>query len=662
MKMKKLYKKIISIIFIVLTLLFVPLTGFIQGDNYFCYAVNQNILKESSSSLIPIIGYMVYSMNKQTSELISVDLSDSIEQATETYNKYFDNLSIAQKVYLGNAFTSYSLDEINHAYGSSYSQATVDSWGINDLKAKILNDETLTPYELQKLGITTLAAYQFKDSLRTNVITNHGVLLEGSIYSHLIGGYNFKIQHYDIAESLFDYVPGIVKGTRILALNKIGTNLFLSSVGEYFFNVNEQYYKLVFNYSLGYTTTTKVATDIFLNTATGENTGPYNQKAIQLFSMENGSWVSKYSTDTDSVAKKQALLNALGALLGINFSLTSIYNSGYGLKAHINVVEEYDNVVINNVQNIDKTVIAPTAGILTSAPDTSLSQAEQIISALEALGVNVQELTYSLSTYNNPDTNIEDVILTDPQGIGVDTGEIATDVPDTSGDTSVNPDGSGTLNIPILGTILSWLQKIWQMIKDLYDLILNHFMNPTSSDDGIDWGNFGGLFDLFFIFYYLIVIAILLLIKFLSVVMNILSIPPNTELFNSYPTMLDGLNYLKGLKIGGFTVTLQQIFEYMFMIFFFIFIVTTLQKLYHSFTGVERQELRANQKDIQIDRTSFYPTFSEMNVQQFDNYVQHKKDIYDSNQSSKKILKETDDYDLYMSSDDYYFYQGGKKK
>ncbi|NLD79294.1 MAG: hypothetical protein GX641_03105 [Mollicutes bacterium] len=150
-----------------------------------------------------------------------------------------------------------------------------------------------------------------------------------------------------------------------------------------------------------------------------------------------------------------------------------------------------------------------------------------------------------------------------------------------------------------------------ERIADRIDIIstdIKKFFNPDTTpddDNGIDWGNFKNFFDIFWIFYYLIIIAILLLVKFLAVVMDILSIPANTALFDSYPTILQGINYIKGLKVGGFNITLQQIFEYMFMVFFFIYIVTTLQKLYHVFTGVERQELRHNQRDIQIDKTSF---------------------------------------------------------
>lgn len=138
-------------------------------------------------------------------------------------------------------------------------------------------------------------------------------------------------------------------------------------------------------------------------------------------------------------------------------------------------------------------------------------------------------------------------------------------------------------------------------IRDKIDVIigkLDKFFDPeenpnnNDNDNGIDWGNFKGLFDIFWIFYYLIILAIIILLKFFNVIMSLLDIPANTALFDSYPTMLDGLNYIKNIKVGGFNVTLQTIFEYMFTIFFFLYIVTTLQKLYHSFLGIERQSIK----------------------------------------------------------------------
>lgn len=144
----------------------------------------------------------------------------------------------------------------------------------------------------------------------------------------------------------------------------------------------------------------------------------------------------------------------------------------------------------------------------------------------------------------------------------------------------------------IIDFVLEWLEKIWSMLKSIFDLLDNFFSSASSGGDGIDWGNFKGLFDIFYIFYYLIIIIIMILLKFLAVVWNMLSIPANSALFASYPTLLAGLNYIKNIKVGGFNITLFQVFEYMFTVFFFLFVVTVLQKLYHSFQGVERQQLR----------------------------------------------------------------------
>ncbi len=173
----------------------------------------------------------------------------------------------------------------------------------------------------------------------------------------------------------------------------------------------------------------------------------------------------------------------------------------------------------------------------------------------------------------------------------VDTGNPS--FPEEGGDVGNPDDTSG---------ILGWLKGFWDLLKALWEklwgflltiiTLLTNIFNTLSEGNSVDWGNFKGFFDVFYIFYYLIILAIIMLIKFFGVIVTILDIPANTALFDQYPTMLAGLNYLKNLKIGGFNITLQQIFEYMFTVFFFLYIVTTLQKLYHSFTTIERQSIR----------------------------------------------------------------------
>lgn len=152
-------------------------------------------------------------------------------------------------------------------------------------------------------------------------------------------------------------------------------------------------------------------------------------------------------------------------------------------------------------------------------------------------------------------------------------------------------------------TILERIADRIDFLIDKIDDFFNPENNPPGSEDdkGTDWGNFKSFFDIFWIFYYLIIIAIIILLKFFNVIMSILSIPANTALFDEYPTMLSGLNYIKNIKVGGLNVTLQTIFEYMFTVFFFLYIVTTLQKLYHTFMGIERQAIKEVEREKKLE-------------------------------------------------------------
>lgn len=591
MKKNNLFKRIISIVFIVLIFLFTPILGYIQGNNYFCYAVTENILKESSKAIVPLVGYMFYSVNKTTSNIVANDLANSIEKAKIAYEKYFNNLTVAQKVYLGNAFTTYTLDELNHVYGTSYSQSTVDSWGVNELKAKILNNETLTPYELQKLGITDLMAYTYKDSISNNI--DYGEIYQkGSINVKVmdISQQNYWVKDFADTENIFNFFSVPVEGTSSHVLSDTTYNWYLRTNQSYIFQT-DSFYKVTI-YAQTYTKdgSYRISTPI-------ENCTPYGTTFSMNFNwtiqkLVNGTWTTLTSRTGDSNDSNTSFITSLRDFCSVDFTSTNFY--GRELSQTFDYTWRGTGIRFGLNDAYDFTVIAPTAGLLNEVPDTSITAAEAIIAAINALGDNIQDLPYEISKYSNPENDDEEIIINDPTtGLGVDTGSPVEDIPDTSGDL-----GNGTINIPILGSILAWLKSLVELVRRILEHILN---NPGSSaDEGTDWGNFKGFFDIFYIFYYLIILAIIILVKFFSVIISILSIPPNKYLFDNYPTMLDGLNYLKNLKIGGFSITLQQIFEYMFTVFFFLYIVTTLQKLYHSFSGIERQQIRANEREARL--------------------------------------------------------------
>ena len=124
----------------------------------------------------------------------------------------------------------------------------------------------------------------------------------------------------------------------------------------------------------------------------------------------------------------------------------------------------------------------------------------------------------------------------------------------------------------------------------------------TSIPTGFEWGDFRRFFDVIFIFIYFIVILILILLKFLEIVFfNLVAIPANAELFNQYPSILAGLNYIKNLQVGGLSITVHQAFEYVFLIFFFIFIIKQIRKLYGAFVLEENERERDARRDMKMD-------------------------------------------------------------
>lgn len=161
-------------------------------------------------------------------------------------------------------------------------------------------------------------------------------------------------------------------------------------------------------------------------------------------------------------------------------------------------------------------------------------------------------------------------------------------------------------------TIIEYLKNIFQTNKNAAEMQDPTIMGIPSADGtgnggtgtptAFDWGDFSKFFDIFFIFIYFIVILILILLKFLKVVFsNLPNIPANTDLFTEYPTILDGVNYIKNLRVGGMSVTVQQAFEYVFLIFFFIFVLKQLRKLYGAYVQEEHERDRDNKKDMKLD-------------------------------------------------------------
>lgn len=124
----------------------------------------------------------------------------------------------------------------------------------------------------------------------------------------------------------------------------------------------------------------------------------------------------------------------------------------------------------------------------------------------------------------------------------------------------------------------------------------------TNIPTDFEWGDFKHFLDIFFIFIYFIVILILILLKFLQIVFTGLpGIAPNTDLFTAYPEILAGVDYVKNLQVGGLTITVHQAFEFVFLIFFYIFIIKQIRKLYNAMVFEESAIPINHTKDMKLD-------------------------------------------------------------
>lgn len=619
--MKKIYK-IISLVFAILFILISPIGFYYNSRQSVAYAFDDILKNDVSNYLFPIVAFLtVQQMEFNGINDLDADVvAQKIDNMRVNLSAYYNRISSSSKALLAKMYTELSNFEINKMLGLNYTDSQFQQ--LEDkvfyFHEKMSLNQALSNRDLYELGILDMLALSLKNSTGTSTS-----MANVSYTPTTISG----VDYFDVVSS-----DGIVfrfndKPMDLEFYKFIGASLLFSQV--------------VPSYSLrrtlpqiSYKLTMATGYSLQFDTLVG---------ASSLFYMYYGNspvYLSKqYLSFASTVSAKYLnfnIVNQLGQTVDTYRILLREGNENYftmpdRLRDFLEFIQPYCDVdLINskyyvnenglyniydlflfgqlgNINILNTSAVTgayPLSGLNTSlvftAADTSLTAAELVI------GNTATDTTYD----NNIESEDDDIIIIpgDTSIPDVSTGTDV-DVPDTGG---AFEDG-GIFNIPILGSIwqllkniLDWLKNFWNNLLGFLSTIitlLTNIFNTLSEGNSVDWGNFKGFFDIFYIFYYLIILAIIMLIKFFGVIVSILDIPANTALFDQYPTMLAGLNYLKNLKIGGFNITLQQIFEYMFTIFFFLYIVTTLQKLYHSFTTIERQSIREmEQQEAKIYR------------------------------------------------------------
>jgi len=628
--MKRKLNKIISITIAIIMILSSPLGSYLQGDNAKAYALDLTIDNAIKKYAIPVVAYMSwqYENTMKGIENVVATVSDINAQISKIENVKQDLISlmpIASKAILANLYTNLTVDDINVALGSNYTIEQINSMTL-PYRNKIDNGTIGSYDDIFGLGISHLFANSVK-FLNNNLFDDTINLpiqnlntIDYKIKEFIQGSYvkSITFENKNFNYEFLNLLGSVIVVSTLYMFNADSGLPALNNVSTYTFSnyriVNNIYSKQVWPSS----SENWKFKDIILNTNFLNQHYPslYGNISIQFFNGSTWSTLKTYSQNSAlflSALSAKTFIDDLLTYTGYNLSDSIFYNTDY----HLNDLFNYTfigDTVINPSGSISLPLSIPKVGSGYFAPDTTISNAERLISSIgTTTGTYDLDIGTKTVANDNPDTNISNPVITD---ILVHDRTDGSTVPDVN----TNPNGDGEIGNPDdTDGILGWLKGLWNILKGLWASLLAFLAsivallqsiftntgNISQSSEGIDWGNFKGFFDIFYIFYYLIIIVILILLKFLVTVFNMISIPANTALFDQYPTMLAGINYLKNLKIGGFNITFQQILEYMFTIFFFLFIVTVLQKLYHSFAGIERQTVK-QQENWTDNKNIFY--------------------------------------------------------
>lgn len=297
----------------------------------------------------------------------------------------------------------------------------------------------------------------------------------------------------------------------------------------------------------------------------------------------------------------------IGEILGGEFQIQGISSSSFEYMTIFNIndyptyhefdsIEGIENIVDNpeydwnNTHTETKIIVVPIKTDIYGEPE------------VDSDGYLKPEVDSDYWVDREPEfiTNTEPAGIPQPEVVEIPEYEEGVDTKDTG------------ILIKIAEMFQTLIKKVTRIGNDTATITENITGTDTGTGgigDGIgdvptdfEWGNFRHFFDIFFIFIYFIVILILIILKFLQIVfLGMPSIPANADLLTQYPTILAGVNYVKNLQVGGLTITVHQAFEFIFLLFFYIFIIKQIRKLYKAYVFEESLQNVDYRKDMKMD-------------------------------------------------------------
>ncbi len=635
--MKKKFLKIIALTLVILTIIYCPINSFKQGKEVFASVTLTAAALTILKYVIPIVASYVC-LNTIGKSYTNSDLQRIITQLNKSQEAIWQLISAYGKLTLYKVINN--IKNIGKSIAECASELLITDNKIienattysDSLTSKVQANENLTPNDIVDLGIGRALTYSLAKVATDTKFLNTEVL-DSNNSKVLENKYIVNFENTTIRKDLLSNITDTVGYLYVNKAIERGSFQVCEMSYDYYFELAGYRYKISMYTDLATFTFVNNVINITLenwqNALSGQKF-PANSMYLNffIFNVVEGTYkkitevaVGDILGDVGLGTFKQRLSEKTDYNFGQNL-LTKILNRLNAIDTSAMTLWDYLNISTCGEYTVNPTYERPIPTTIPLYPTGSICNDDvwdfvnpttdrQTMTADTNITVNTDG-TISANTSNQ---KLDGVPLEDVSDIPISD----LDNP-TNDDTGTNPDtGTGSSNI------WEWLKSIWEVLKnilkfewlrELINLIISSIADvieairnlPDSIKDNIDWGRFKGFFDIFIILIFLLLIICKIFIKLLGVVVSLLTVEASSTFFNQYPTILAGVNYIKGIKVPGINVTLFTVLTYMFTVFFIIYVLKIIQAIYHSFVKQEDNEIRNAEKNIKqnnrINRTN----------------------------------------------------------
>lgn len=520
--MKKIYIKIISLVFVFLFILFTPIGSFIQGENAKAYALEATLEEAVLKYLFPVAAYMTWQHNQTMKGIENAvanvtELNNQISQIAKYQTELISTIPDTAKAIVAYLYTELTADDINTALGTTYTPEQLLTMSA-PYQTKLDNGTLgLTYDDIFGLGISNLFANSVK------LLNNHGFDTNvdlpttpfGNLYFKSIklsNGHYYSIQTNSFNRefwNLFDVPVYVSSQLGLYSFNCVkNTSLYqFGNIRLYTYGFTPTIYpEDSSSYNLELYPSRSIISNFF--STRSYSSGTPNKIVMQYFYNDGWHTVKTYgnSGSNELLTTTADLLDDILTFTGADYTSSVFYTSPLFMYDVMNLT--FDGEIVLNSEGLSSFPLSiPAVGSGFFAPDTTESNAERLITATGTTS-NIYDLEIGTNTVVNddPDTNTSNPVISEIVVAPTDTSTY----PDSSVDTS-NPD-SGTIpdtntDGNILDSLMDWLASLINALKAMFislfvpsPTFFTEYFNRVSTFVGDKLGIFGFPLEVLYMF------------------------------------------------------------------------------------------------------------------------------------------------------------------